>query len=366
MDRKEPDGSLPRKIGRWYRTHRRRLPWRETKDPYKIWVSEVMLQQTTVNAVIPYYVRWLELFPDIQALARAPLRRVLKAWEGLGYYQRARNLHQAARTICRKHGGSIPAEFEEFIALPGVGPYIAAAVLSLAFDKPYPVLDANVRRVGMRLYGFQGKANARADAVLLARIRGIFPVENGADFNQALMELGALICRPKNPGCLLCPVQSFCRAYQSGEQEVIPAPKSRSFQQIETVVGIISDQGKYLIQQRPAQGLLAGLWEFPGGKREKGETLREALRREIKEELGVEVRRERLLLKLRHAYTRFQVELFVFECELDRSPLPRSPNRRWVGLRALKRYPFPSGSAQIVRFLEDRDSEKQKRVSVGP
>lgn len=321
-----------------------------------------MLQQTTVNAVVPYYKRWVELFPDIRALARAPLRRVLKAWEGLGYYQRARHLHQAARTVCRKHGGSIPAEWNELIALPGVGPYIAAAVLSIAFDKPFPVLDANVRRVGMRLFAIHGRANARADARLLAWLQGIFPAENGADFNQALMELGALICRPQNPACLICPVQSFCRAFQRGEQEVIPAPRRRSLQQIETVVGIISDRGRYLIQQRPPQGLFAGLWEFPGGKREKGETLREALRREIKEELGVNVRREKRLLKLRHAYTRFQVKLYVYACELDRPPLLRGSGRRWVSLRALKRYPFPSGSAQIVRFLEEENSKKRGRL----
>lgn len=319
-----------------------------------------MLQQTTVNAVIPYYARWFELFPDVQALSRASLRKVLKAWEGLGYYQRARNLHRAARTVCRKHGGSVPADFDDLVALPGVGPYIAAAILSIAFGMPYPVLDANVRRLGMRLYAIRGKPAARVDALLIDRFRGLIPPRKGGDFNQALMELGALVCRPSNPACLLCPVQGFCLAFQKGEQEVIPAPKKRSYQRIESVVGIIRLDGRYLIQQRPPQGLLAGLWEFPGGKREKGETLRQALRRELREELGVRVRNERLLLKVRHAYTRFQVSLFAFECELAAPPMLRTPVQRWVSLRDLKRYPFPSGSARIVRFLEDKEAPKRR------
>lgn len=355
--------SLSSKIRRWYGIHRRRLPWRETKDPYRIWVSEVMLQQTTVNAVIPYYTRWFDLFPDVQALARASLRKVLKAWEGLGYYQRARNLHRAARTVCRKHGGSVPAELDDLVALPGVGPYIAAAVLSIAFGKPYPILDANVRRFGMRLYAIPGKPNALADKFLTSRIRSLIPPDKAGDFNQALIELGALVCRPLHPACLLCPVQGFCLAFQRGEQEVIPAPKKRSYRRIETVVGIIPSNGRYLIQQRPPQGLLAGLWEFPGGKRNKGETLRHALRRELKEELGVEVKRETLLLKVRHAYTRFLVTLFAFECELAAPPMLRAPVQRWVSLRDLKRYPFPSGSAKIVRFLEDREGPKRRSPS---
>jgi A/G-specific adenine glycosylase len=324
-----------------------------------------MLQQTTVSAVIPHYTRWFELFPDMRSLARASLQRVLKAWEGLGYYQRARNLHRAARIICRKYGGSVPAEYEDLISLPGVGPYIAAAVLSIAYRKPFPVLDANVRRLGMRLWAIPGKVSSRTDQILGEQIRGLFPSRNGGDFNQALMELGAVICRPHNPRCLLCPVLRFCRAFKKGEQEVIPAPEKRSYQKIETVVGIIIDGRRYLIQKRPPQGLLADLWEFPGGKREKGETLREALRRELKEELNVEVRRERLLLRLRHSYTRFQVSLFAFECELEDVPKLRSPAHRWVSLRALKRYPFPSGSAKVVRFLEDQSSRKEKSRATG-
>jgi len=350
---------LRKELSRWYKVHQRELPWRQTKDPYKIWVSEVMLQQTTASAVIPYYEKWLNLFPSMEALARASRQRVLKAWEGLGYYQRARNLHLAARMMCRQNACQVPDSYEALIALPGFGPYITAAVLSIAYGQPLPVLDANVRRVVMRLAGLHGQFSPRLDKILLERVRAIFPARNAAEFNQAMMELGALVCRPRNPSCLLCPLQRFCLAFERGQQEIIPTPKKRNIQQIETVVGIIRDGRRYLIQKRPARGLMAGLWEFPGGKREKGETLRAALQRELREELDAGVKIGRLLLKVRHAYTRFRVTLFAFECELDGPQRFEKKHLRWVFLKTLKRYPFPSGSARIVRFLEDTESLRQ-------
>jgi len=351
--------NFSKELVRWYRTHHRKLPWRETSDPYKIWVSEVMLQQTTVPAVLSYYKKWLELFPDVQALARAPLPKILKTWEGLGYYQRARNLHRAAKIINEKHAGYVPQNYEDLLALPGFGPYTAAAVLSIAYDKPYPVLDANVRRVLMRLAGLKKGHNSQTDKRLLLYLATLIPKTSPGEFNQAVMEVGALICRPKNPRCLLCPLQRFCLAYKKGEQEVIPAPKKRSYNKIEAVVGVIKNRGKYLLQKRPSPGLLADLWEFPGGKRKEGETLAAALRRELREELGAEVRGEKFLLKVRHAYTQFQVTLSAYECRLQDKPRLKRDSQRWVSLRALKQYPFPSGSAKIVRFLEERD----RRVS---
>ena len=357
---KEADRALRIELICWYRSHHRKLPWRQTKDPYKIWISEVMLQQTIVSAVLPYYERWLNLFPTMPALAGASRQKVLKAWEGLGYYQRASNLHQAARIMCREKAGRVPDNYEDLIALPGFGPYITAAVLSIAYGQPFPVLDANVRRVVMRLAGVHSKFSTRTDQILLERIRTIFPVRNGGDFNQAMMELGALVCRPRNPSCLLCPVQRFCLAFKRGEQEVIPTPKKRNCQKIETVVGIIRDGRRYLIQKRPPHGLLAGFWEFPGGKREKRETLRSALHRELREELAAEVKIEQQLLRVRHSYTQFQVTLFAFECELIGPPKLKKGSHRWVSLKAMKSYPFPSGSAKIVRFLEDTESGRER------
>ena len=336
---------------RWYGRHRRNLPWRGTLDPYRIWISEVMLQQTTVQAVLPYYEKWLTLFPDVESLARAPLLKVLKAWQGLGYYARARNLKQAAQILVKSYEGRFPRRYEELQKLPGFGPYTTAAVLSLVFDLPYPVLDANVRRVVMRVARMRGEPNPGKDKLLIKRLLGWIPRKKPGLFNQAMMELGALVCRPRIPLCLLCPLTAHCQAYEAGEQEVIPSPKKRSSTNIEAVVGIIQRDGKYLIKKRPSSGLLADLWEFPGGKREAGESLEQALRREIKEELGVEVAKTRPLMTVLHAYTRFRVRLHAYECRLKSDPKTHPKKLRWVTLRALRRYPFPSGSAKIVNKL---------------
>ncbi len=307
-----------------------------------------MLQQTTVNAVIPYYERWLEIFPDVRSLARAPLRKVLKAWQGLGYYARARNLQAAARIIVKEHGGVFPRDKKIVRKLPGFGPYTTAAVLSLAFGEPLPVIDANVRRVVMRLAGISGKAGPDKDAAIMAHILADFPSKKPGAFNQSMMELGALVCKPRSPQCLVCPVAAFCGAYEAGEQEIIPALAKRSSRKIEAVVAVIKRNGKYLIQKRPSTGLLAGLWEFPGGKREPRETLEEALAREVREELGVEVRAARPLVTVRHAYTEYRVTLHAFACDIVGEPKADPKRLRWVAPKDLHRYPFPSGTARIL------------------
>jgi A/G-specific adenine glycosylase len=318
-----------------------------------------MLQQTTVAAVIPYYERWLRLFPDVAVLARAPLQKVLKAWEGLGYYERARRLHRAARIVCRDWAGSLPQAESDLRRIPGFGPYIAAAVLSLAFGQPVAVLDANVRRVISRLKRITGGAGARSDRVLRGYLDELLDRDRAAAFNQAVMELGALVCRPRRPLCPRCPVRRYCLAFRAGEQESIPRPKKRPAAKIETVVAVIEENGRFLIQRRPPSGLMAGLWEFPGGKREKGESLEGALRRELGEELGASVETARLLLKVRHAYTRFQVTLYAYETILKNVPALDRRTHRWVSRRGLDGYPFPSGNARIIGFLKSRKSDHQ-------
>jgi A/G-specific adenine glycosylase len=313
-----------------------------------------MLQQTTVNAVVPYYDRWLKAFPDVRALARAPLSGVLRAWQGLGYYARARNLRAAARIVVAEHGGRLPREPESLRKLPGFGPYTTAAVLSLAFGAPYPVVDANVRRVVMRLAGLRGEAGPGRDSEILKFLDRVFDRRRPGTFNQALMELGALLCRPRNPLCLPCPVAAFCAARRTGEQEVIPSPRERASIPIEAVIGIIEKNGKFLIRKRPDSGLLGGLWEFPGGKREPGETLDETLRREIREELGVGIANIRPLTTVKHAYTRFQVTLHARTGEITEPPKTNPGRVRWVSLAGMKRYPFPSGSLKIIDFLAGR------------
>jgi A/G-specific adenine glycosylase len=340
------------KLKSWYTAHHRDLPWRRERDPYKIWVSEIMLQQTTVQAVIPYFIRWMELFPDMFTLSKAPLQKVLKAWQGLGYYQRAKNLHQAAKIIMRDFGGQIPQNYDDLRNLPGFGPYTTAAVLSIAFDKPFLTIDANTRRVLMRLLKRAQKAAPGIDRNLQHVFAPILPQRHPGIFNQALMELGSLVCRSKNPQCLLCPLPEFCSAYKSGEQEVIPIPEKRSYKKIDAVIGIIEKKGKFLIQKRPSSGLLADLWEFPGGKIKKRETAEQALKREIKEEIGGEIFQERFLTKVRHSYTQYQVSLHAYSCSLKKNPILDRTRHRWVSLKGLRQYPFPSGSAKVIEFLE--------------
>ena len=365
-DKKAETAAFQKKLFRWYERHHRTLPWRDCVDPYKIWISEVMLQQTTVQAVLPYYANWIKTFPRVKDLSQAPLQKVLKTWQGLGYYQRAKNLHKASRIIMEKFKGQIPQEYEELKKLPGFGPYITAAVLSLAFDQPFPVVDANVRRVLMRLKGARGEANPKNDKKLLGFLSPYFPQKKTGVFNQAMMELGALVCRPKNPSCLLCPLNDFCQAFKDGKQEVIPLPKKRNYRRIEAVVAIIRKNGKLLIQKRPPKGLLADLWEFPGGKRKSGETLEEALHREIMEELHTEVQAEKFLIRVQHAYTQFQVTLYAYECRLKNMPRLNKNLHRWVTLRDMKHYPFPSGSAKIIKHMEQSEKilgEKDKKIN---
>ena len=338
----------------WYTHHQRKLPWRNSKDPYKILVSEIMLQQTTVKTVIPYYQHWIELFPDIKALCLASLQHVLRAWQGLGYYQRAKNLHKTAKIIQAEYEGKIPDDYETLSSLPGIGPYTTAAVLSMAYNKSYPVIDANVRRILMRLNRYKHKSDSKHDKILLSFIHPYLPEEGMGEFNQALMELGAVVCTPKNPACLTCPITDFCCAYQYGEQEIIPLPKKKSSQKIEAVVGIIRKDLKFLIQKRPASGLLADLWEFPGGKRRPEESRVETLVREIKEEIGMDVTEANHLTTVDHSYTDFRVKLHAFECTLSENPdIESNTNLKWVTLKEMEKYPFPSGSVKIIKYLVD-------------
>ncbi len=335
----------------WYRTSARDLPWRRTKDPYKIWVSEIMLQQTTVNAVIPYFEKWLKTFPDVRTLARAPIQKVLAQWQGLGYYNRAKNLHRSAQLICDEHSAQIPSDPETIRKLPGFGPYTTGAVLSIAYDKKLPIIDANVRRVVMRILVIEGEADVKKDKRVLEFLLTVLPDKGVGDFNQALMELGALVCRGKEPVCVQCPVVKFCRAYKEGRQEIIPTPKKRVIKDIKAVIAIIEDKGKFFIQKRPSKGLLADLWEFPGGKIESGETPQKALVREVKEELGIAPRAVKHLFDVQHFYTQFRVKLSVWRFEpLDALP-STGKTRRWVFSKDFSKYPMPSGSAKIVEKL---------------
>jgi len=339
----------------WFAASRRDLPWRHARDPYAIWVSEAMLQQTQVATVIPYYRSFLQRFPDVQALAGADQQEVLKRWEGLGYYGRARNLHKAAQRVMQEHQGRVPREWDAFRGLPGVGDYIAAAVLSIAFGKPYPVVDGNVKRVLSRLHLLKAPVNQPASLKdFRAAAEELLKREDPGTFNQAIMELGALICRPRQPVCAACPVQRFCRAVQAGRVSEFPKRiQRRPTPQFRIAAGVVFRRGKVLITRRKPEGLLGGLWEFPGGKIQGGETAEGACIREMKEEVGLTVRIASHLCTVRHAYTHFRIVMDVFCCTWvsGRVTLNGPVDYRWITPDELNSYPFPKANHKFMALL---------------
>lgn len=310
------------------------------------------MQQTTVNAVIPYYKKWVKAFPTIKHVANASEQKVLRAWQGLGYYSRAKNIHRCAKLICKEHGGKIPQAESDLRKLPGFGPYTTGAVLSIAYDKKFPIVDANIRRVVMRLKAQTGPADVKHDRKVIDFLEKVMPERNNRTFNQAFMELGALICQSRTPQCVVCPVKSFCKAYKKGLQEIIPEKRKKQYKELDVVVGVLRQGNKYFLQKRPSNGLLGDLWEFPGGKIEKGETPQEALHREIQEELGVSIQRSKHIMNVRHFYTHFKVNLHVSFFRPDRLP-PQDRTHKWLTLKGLEDYPLPSGSVKIVDKLRE-------------
>src|SRR6478735_6794307 len=247
----------------WFKQEQRDLPWRKDQDPYKVWVSEIMLQQTRVDTVIPYFNRFIEQFPTVEALSKAEEEKVLKAWEGLGYYSRARNLHSAVKEVHEKYGGQVPDNPKEISSLKGVGPYTAGAILSIAYGIPEPAVDGNVMRVLSRILLIKDDiAKPKTRKVFEEIVREIISIENPSYFNQGLMELGALICIPKNPSCLLCPVREHCRGYAEGVQKELPVKsKAKAPKMVPIVAGVLqTEDGRYVINKRPSTGLLANMW----------------------------------------------------------------------------------------------------------
>ncbi len=341
----------------WYAKAGRDLPWRKGCDPYDIWVSEIMLQQTQVKTVIPYYLRWLAQFPTIEQLANADLQQVLKAWEGLGYYTRARNLHRAAQEVVQHHGGVFPTELEDVLALPGIGRTTAGGILSAAFNQPVAILDGNVKRVLARLVALPVPP-AKATNQLWQLSETLLDREHPKDFNQALMDLGATLCTPKHPNCPSCPWIPYCQAYNLGMQSQLPMRETSSPLPHKAIgVAVIwNEQGQILIDRRRPEGLLGGLWEFPGGKIEPGETVEECIKREIQEELGIDIAVGDRLITIDHAYSHFRVTLTVHHCRhLAGVPQPiESDEIRWVTLDEIDQFPFPKANTQIIAALRNQ------------
>ena len=340
----------------WYRSNKRDLPWRDSDDPYHVWVSEIMLQQTRADQMEAYFERFIRALPTIRDLASASEDEVLKLWEGLGYYARARNMHKAARRLLAERGGRLPDTYEELAGLPGIGPYTAAAVSSIAFDRDHPVLDGNVTRVLCRV--LRREEDPRKAAVrtgLIAAGERLLPPGRAGDFNQAMMELGARLCTPARPRCGACPVSTLCRARAELEDPSALPRKAPGKEKphYEVTAGLIRKEGKLLIARRPAEGMLGGLWEFPGGKQEPGESLEECLVREIREELDIVVEVEAFLLSVDHVYSHFSITLHAFAARYRRGR-PRAvgcSDWRWIDPLELDDYALPRADRRIIEHL---------------
>lgn len=344
-----------RQLLAWYAANRRRLPWRETSDPYAIWVSEVMLQQTQVATAIPYYRRFMDHFPALEPLARAEIQAVLKLWEGLGYYSRARNLHRAAGEVMSRFNGRIPEDPLLFQSLPGVGDYIAAAVTSIAFGRVLPVVDGNVKRVLARLLEIDTPVNRggahKTFTVPAARL--ICP-EQPADFNQAMMELGALVCRPKNPECEICPLAGLCLACRHHRTADYPKRQpSRKIPHRHMAIGVILKKGNMLAVRRPTDGFLGGLWEFPGAPIADKPMNRHGVETMLRDLTGLTVAMERRLTRIRHAYTHFTLTGDVYLCRhvAGRVRLKDASGHRWVTLGSITHLPLHKATHKFLDAL---------------
>lgn len=321
----------------WFEREKRDLPWRHTKDPYKIWVSEVMLQQTRVDTVIPYYNRFMESFPTLELLAEAPQEYVLKHWEGLGYYSRARNLQAGVREVLEHYGGTVPDNRHEISKLKGVGPYTAGAILSIAYDKPEHAVDGNVMRVLSRVLEIhEDIALPKTKKIFDAAVEELIDPAHASSFNQGLMELGALICTPTSPKCLLCPVRDYCLAFNTGEPEKLPVKSKKvKTKNLKYDVFICEDsEGRFLMEQRPNEGLLADMWQFPMIlHEEKGNKSTTAL---LEENYDVQVNSKQEFMELKHVFSHltWQLTCYIIQCD-------QSKKGQWLTREQIELLPMP-------------------------
>ncbi len=343
----------------WYARSAPDLPWRRSRDPYHIWLAEVMLQQTQIATALPYYERFLAAFPTVQALAAAPLERVLKLWEGLGYYSRARSLHRAAQRLVAEHQATLPQSVEALRRLDGIGRYTAGAIASIAFGQPAAALDGNVMRVLTRLYDYAApieRAEAQRQLWQIAeKLAQSAPSGSAAAYTQAMMDLGRQICTPRAPRCSECPVRAFCRAYAAGTQALRPVrlPKAPTPHYAVGAAVLSDGSGALLMAQRPLEGLLGGLWEFPQGQAGDSEPPEVALIRAAREKLALEVTVGPLLTKVRHAFTHFKITLHAYTCHAeDLTPQPLGYiGFTWIALEETDRLPISRADRAVIAFL---------------
>jgi len=352
-----PQPTLQDALLRWFAQNSRDLPWRRTYLPYHIWVSEIMLQQTQMDRVVVYFNRWLDRFPDIASLAEAQEQEVLLLWEGLGYYSRAKNLLKTADLICRRHGGALPENHAALLKLPGIGRYTAGAIMSLAFNRSYPIVDANVERLFARLFNLDAPVKEKhTHAFIWHKAAELIPEGKARFFNQALMELGALVCLPRSPHCEACPVRNHCEAFATGVVGERPvAGKAREIIPITMVSGVLWNQGKIYIQKRLADDVWPNLWEFPGGRIVEGETPEQALVREYGEETGFAIHKLKKIATIKHSFTKYRVTLHCYHCRLRGSTtvpvLNAAQEYRWADPDELENFAFPAPHRRLIHRL---------------
>jgi len=348
-------GKIQKNLLQWYKKNGRDLPWRETRNPYAIWVSEIMLQQTQVATVIPYYQNFLKSFPTVRHLAKAHPSKVLKVWEGLGYYSRARNLQRASQIVLNRFHGIIPNSLKDLLSLPGIGRSTAGAILSFAFQKEAPILDGNAKRVISRLFAVSGNpAKGKAEGLLWHLSESLLPKRHAASFNQGLMDLGATTCTPKEPRCSQCPLGDLCKGKASGDPERFPTKGIRKqIPHIEAVSAVILKNGRVLLQQRPPEGLLGGLWEFPNWPIEEKKDPQEVLRLKVKSEIELRVKPQELIGSFRQTFSHFKLTLQVFRCR----PLNGKGRGRWIPIKNLPLFPMSRIHRRIAEKI-DRETRR--------
>ena len=341
---------LARTLIRWFDRHARDLPWRRTRDPYAVWISEIMLQQTQVKTVLPYYARWMRALPRVEDFARAQPERVLKLWEGLGYYRRARHAQSAARIIVKKHSGRFPETFREVLALPGVGRYTAGAICSIAFNQPVPILDGNVKRVLSRLLGIAGNARAKAVSARLWQAAEELVGAAGSEparLNQGMMELGALICLPHQPNCPDCPVRRDCFAWRENRVGEFPVPAPRQPLRARRFIALVARRrGRFLVRRRPAGGVNAGLWEFPNFETPANAGNVPSLAAPFRLAAGEP------FFRLRHSITRYQMLLAAFHAELPGGAVSGLAAGEWKTPAELERLPFAAAHRKLLEAVK--------------
>lgn len=343
---------MQEKLIDWYEKNHRQLPWRETKNPYYIWISEIMLQQTRVDTVIDYYNRFLLQFPTIEDLAKAQEEAVLKAWEGLGYYSRAKRIHQTAKIVLEKYEGEFPQNYEDILALPGVGPYTAGAISSIAFHQPVAAVDGNVMRVFSRVFYIKEDIALNSTQKHMQEIgKLVVSQSNPSFYNQGLMELGAIICTPTSPKCLACPLFDLCSARELGVQEELPIKQKKPKQkEIVMEMALVYNGEKILITKRPTEGLLADLWALPSVEKDNSLQPGKTIELELEETYGMQVINRSYLLEKTHVFTHIKWNMKLYEMELINERNIDYPEMRWVKEDELKQYPFPTAFKKLIKI----------------